>query len=33
MVIGTLDEFSGRDIKESHSVDLEFISMRSDDRS
>lgn len=33
IAIGTLDEFSGRDIKESFSVDLDFISMRSDARS
>lgn len=31
MAIGTLDEFTGRDIKESYSVDLDFISLRSDD--
>lgn len=30
LVIGTLDDFSGRDIKESHAVDLDFISARSD---
>ncbi|OLP52610.1 hypothetical protein BJF92_14420 [Rhizobium rhizosphaerae] len=33
IVVGTLDEFSGRDIKESYSVDLDFISMRPDERS